>query len=209
MEEPLGKAVGNSLEVVEAVNTLKGNGPEDFTELCIFLSSVMLKLTGIVSNVEEGRLKTNEVLESGKSLEKFREFIRAQGGNIEYIDKTNKFDSSTYSYKMISPKNGYIEAIDAEKIGICSLMSGAGRETKESAINYSAGIIIYKKTGNKVEEGEILGMVYTDKVGIEEELREMFMDSYIFSDSPVSRKETIIGLVDESGFTDLRRKLGN
>jgi|LGOV01.1.fsa_nt_gb pyrimidine-nucleoside phosphorylase len=209
MEEPLGKAVGNSLEVIEAVNTLKGNGPEDFTELCIFLNSVMLKLTGIVSNIEEGRLKTNEVLESGKSLEKFREFISSQGGNIEYIDETNKFNSSTYSYGMVSPEDGYIEAIDAEKIGICSLMSGAGRETKESEINYSAGIFLCKKTGNQVKKGELLGTVYTDSNGIEEELRAMFMDSYIFSDSPVSRKETIIGLVDESGFTDLRRKVVN
>jgi pyrimidine-nucleoside phosphorylase len=209
MEEPLGKAVGNSLEVIEAVNTLKGNGPEDFTELCIFLNSVMLKLTGIVSNIEKGRLKTNEVLESGKSLEKFREFISSQGGNIEYIDETNKFNSSTYSYGMVSPEDGYIEAIDAEKIGICSLMSGAGRETKESEINYSAGIFLCKKTGNQVKKGELLGTVYTDSNGIEEELRDMFMDSYIFSDSPVSRKETIIGLVDESGFTDLRRKVVN
>ncbi len=209
MEEPLGKAVGNSLEVIEAVNTMKGNGPEDFTELCIFLNSVMLKLTGIVSNIEEGRLKTNEVLESGKSLEKFREFISSQGGNIEYIDETNKFNSSTYSYGMVSPEDGYIEAIDAEKIGICSLMSGAGRETKESEINYSAGIFLCKKTGNQVKKGELLGTVYTDRNGIEEELRDMFMDSYIFSDSPVSRKETIIGLVDELGFTDLRRKVVN
>lgn len=209
MEEPLGKAVGNSLEVIEAVNTLKGNGPEDFTELCIFLNSVMLKLTGIVSNIEEGKLKTNEVLESGKSLEKFREFISSQGGNVKYIDETNKFNSSKYSYEMISPEDGYIEAIDAEKIGICSLMSGAGRETKESEINYSAGILLCKKTGNQVEKGELLGTVYTDSNGIEEELRDMFMDSYIFCGSPVSRKETIIGLVDETGFTDLRRKVVN
>jgi pyrimidine-nucleoside phosphorylase len=209
MEEPLGKAVGNSLEVIEAVNTLKSNGPEDFTELCIFLNSVMLKLTGIVSNIEEGKLKTNKVLESGKSLEKFREFISSQGGNVKYIDETNKFNSSKYSYEMISPEDGYIEAIDAEKIGICSLMSGAGRETKESEINYSAGILFCKKTGNQVEKGELLGTVYTDSNGIEEELRDMFMDSYIFSGSPVSRKETIIGLVDETGFTDLRRKVVN
>ncbi len=110
---------------------------------------------------------------------------------------------------MVSPEDGYIEAIDAEKIGICSLMSGAGRETKESEINYSAGIFLCKKTGNQVKKGELLGTVYTDSNGIEEELRAMFMDSYIFSDSPVSRKETIIGLVDESGFTDLRRKVVN
>lgn len=209
MEEPLGNAIGNSLEVIEAVNTLKGNGPEDFTELCIFLNSVMLKLTGMAASIEEGESKTKEVLESGRALKKFREFISAQGGDTGYIDETDKFGSSKYSYEMVSPDDGYIEAIDAEKIGICSLMSGAGRETKESDIDSSAGILLSRKTGSKVKKGELLGVVYTDKDGIEDELRDMFMDAYRFSNSQVSRNETIIGLVDKSGFTDLRRQVGN
>lgn len=205
MEEPLGLAVGNSIEVIEAIDTLKGNGPEDFTELCIFLNSVILKLTGIVSNIEEGKLKTNEVIESGKAFEKFREFISAQNGDIEYINEPNKFTSSIYSYEIKSAKDGYIKAIDAEKIGLCSLMSGAGRETKESNISYSSGILLKKKTGDKVSKGDLLGTIYTDKEGIENELKTMFIESYTFNTSPVSKKETIIGLVDEYGFTDLRR----
>ncbi|SHI70025.1 thymidine phosphorylase [Dethiosulfatibacter aminovorans DSM 17477] len=209
MEEPLGMAVGNSLEVIEAVNTLKGNGPGDFTELCIFLNSAMLKLTGIVSDIEDGKSMTMEALESGSALHKFREFVSAQGGDVSYIDETDRFESTKYSYEMICPKDGYIEAIDAEKIGICSLMTGAGRETKESDISYSAGILLHKKTGSRVEKGEILGVIYTDREGIEGELRDMFMSSYKFSSSPTKKKETIIGLVDQAGFTDLRRQVGN
>ncbi len=206
MEEPLGKAVGNSLEVMEAVDTLKGIGPEDFTELCIFLNSVMLKLTGIVSTLEEGREKTREALESGKAFEKFKEFISAQGGNIEYIDNMEKFETSQYSYEITSPADGYIQTIDAEKIGICSLMSGAGRETKESDIDYSAGILLCKKTGSPVKKGELLGTIHTNKDGIEDQTRDMFLAAYKFSHDTVSANEIIIGLVDESGFTDLRKK---
>jgi pyrimidine-nucleoside phosphorylase len=207
MEEPLGYAVGNSLEVIEAVHTLTEKGPDDFTELCVFLNAAILKITEKHSTIEEGIETTKALLSSGIPFEKFKEFVNAQKGDASYIEDLSKFESSKYKYEVRSSSSGYIASIDAEKIGLCSLMAGAGRETKEESIDYSAGIILTKKTGDKLEKDDIIGFIYTNKENMEQKLSEFFIEAIEVSNNPVKKQDVIIGLVDKNGFTDLRKRV--
>ena len=205
MEEPLGFAVGNSLEVIEAVNTLKNEGPEDFTTLCVFLNAAMLKLAGISDTLEAGLEKTRALLTTDEPFLKFVDFIYAQKGDTTYIKDLTKFEKSKYAYKVISTSEGYIKAIDAEKIGLCSLVAGAGRATKEEEIDYTAGIILHKKVGDRVEFGDSLGVIYTNKSDEKEALTESFYEAFGFSSEPVKKNNVIIGMVDGHGFIDMRK----
>jgi pyrimidine-nucleoside phosphorylase len=205
MEEPLGFAVGNSLEVIEAVNTLKNEGPEDFTTLCVFLNAAMLKLAGICDSLEAGLEKTRAILKTEAPFLKFVDFIYAQKGDITYIKDLTKFEKSKYAYKVISTSEGYIKAIDAEKIGLCSLVAGAGRATKEEEIDYTAGIMLHKKVGDQVKFGDSLGVIYTNKSDEKESLTESFYEAFGFSSNPVKKNNVIIGMVDGHGFIDMRK----
>lgn len=205
MEEPLGYAIGNSLEVIEAVNTLKNEGPEDFTTLCVFLNAAMLKLAGICDSLEDGLEKTEALLKTDKPFLKFVDFVYAQKGDTSYIKDLSKFEKSKYAYKVISMSDGYISAIDAEKIGLCSLVAGAGRATKEESIDYTAGIILHKKVGDKVQFGDSLGVIYTNKSNEKEALTESFYGAFEFSTEPVRKNNVIIGMVDGHGFIDMRK----
>lgn len=206
MEEPLGFAVGNSLEVIEAVNTLKNEGPEDFTTLCVFLNAAMLKLAGICDSIEAGLDKTRALLKTEEPLLKFIDFVYAQKGDITYIEDLTKFEKSKYAYKVISTSDGYIKSIDAEKIGLCSLVSGAGRETKDEEIDYTAGIKLHKKVGDQVKFGDSLGVIYTNKSDEKESLTESFYEAFGFSTEPVKKNNVIIGMVDSQGFVDMRKR---
>ena len=161
MDRPLGFAIGNSLEVIEAVETLKGHGPEDFTEVCLTLAAHMLSLAG-KGSVEECVTLAKETIANGSALCKLIEVVKAQDGNYRLIEDTSKFKKAKYSHGVKSVKRGYILNADTEKYGLASLALGAGRNTAEDEIDYSAGIMLSKKTGDFVEEGEIIATLYSN-----------------------------------------------
>ena len=147
MDEPLGYAIGNSLEVKEAIEILKGGGPEDLKELCVTLGSYMLLLAKNVKTVEEGKEKIKNIIYTGKAFETFKILVKEQGGNVNCVENINLLPQARYIYELKSDKTGYINRIRAEQVGLASLALGAGRETKDSIIDPSVGIILNKKSG--------------------------------------------------------------
>lgn len=176
MEEPLGKNIGNSLEVKEAIEILNGKGPEDLREVSIEIASYMLMMC-TEKNLDEIREDVIKCIDSGKALERFKEMVRLQGGNEDYISNPELFPKAKYEDYVYADYAGYISQMDAETIGIVSGKLGAGREKKEDEIDYTAGIILNKKIGDYVEKGEILATLYSSKVSDMEELKEIFKEA--------------------------------
>lgn len=197
MNQPLGKAVGNSLEVIEAIETLKGNGPEDITQLAVFLSGIMIYLGGLAQNPQEGETMAREALNSGKALEKMKEFIKAQGGNEKVTEDYDLFPQAKYKLELRAEQSGYISQIKARVIGLASQHTGAGRMTKDEKIDLSAGIYLNKKVGDEVEEGELLATFYGNseekvKAAIKE-AEKAFVISHKKADKPILIKK-VLGL---------------
>lgn len=162
MDQPLGFAVGNALEVEEAINTLKGKGPKDLLELCLVLGSNMVVLAKKAASTEEAREMLMETITSGKALQKLKEFVAAQGGDTACIDDTSKFPKAKYVIPVPSTKEGYITKIHAQNIGIIAMELGAGRATKEDAIDLAVGLVLNKKRGDKVNVGEPLAYIHAN-----------------------------------------------
>lgn len=160
MNQPLGKAVGNSIEVIEAIETLKGRGPDDITQLSIELATHMIMVGDMETDYDKAKHKVNEVLYSGTALCKLRQFIQAQGGDTEVIDNYDLFGVMSNGIDIICGQNGYVSRINAGIIGHASQLSGAGRATKDDVIDMTAGIIIHKKVGASVAKGDVLATVY-------------------------------------------------
>ena len=177
MNEPIGNTVGNSLEVIEAIQTLKGNGPKDFLELCIDISSVMLQLEFVDKSVDECRKMALGSIENGTALNKFRELVFMQDGDVECIDDTNKFPKSKYSLEVKANMSGQITKMDSEKIGKTACLLGAGRQSLNDKINHSAGIFINKKTDSYISKSDVLAVLYTDKKEILDFPKEYYLDS--------------------------------
>lgn len=181
MDIPLGNNIGNSLEVIEAVNTLKGHGPADFTEVCLNLAGNMLYLAGI-GTIEECIEKAKAAIADGSALERLAAMVEAQGGDPEYIRNTEKFEKATHTFDVTAEKGGYIVSMDTESCGIASSMLGAGRETIDSALDFTAGIIIHKKTGAKVEKGDVLATMYTTKPELFEAAVKRYQNAIVIAD---------------------------
>lgn len=160
MDQPLGFSIGNALEVIEAIETLKGNGPKDLVELVLTLGSNMLLLAKKVNSFEEGKNLLSEKIKNGEGLEKFRQFIKYQGGDDSCIDDSSVLDTAKIKRQVIANKSGIVTKIHAERVGIIAMELGAGRATKDDNIDLSVGIVLNKKRGDKVEKGEILATVY-------------------------------------------------
>ncbi len=184
MDEPLGLAVGNSLEVKEAVLTLKGQGPKDFVELVTGAGAIMLEQAHIASSYEEGRKMIEANIANGKGFEKLKELFKAQGGDTSYLDDLDKFEKAKYVISIKSEESGYIKRIDSLSIGIGAMKLGAGRATMDDKIDNAAGIILKKKVGDRVEKGEELAKAYTNKEGIEDVLRDI-RSAFLYSDTPI------------------------
>ncbi len=176
MEEPLGKNIGNALEVKEAIEILNGKGPEDLREVCIEIASHMLMMC-TEKNLDVIRKEVIECIDSGKALERFKEMVYMQGGNVEYISNPDLFPEAKFEDNVFSEFSGYISKMDAEQIGIVSVKLGAGREKKDDEIDYTAGIVLNKKIGDFVEKGDILATLYSSKVEDMEELKEKFKET--------------------------------
>ena len=190
MDIPLGKNIGNSLEIKEVIETLKGNGPKDLTEICIKLSANMLYLAskGSLQDCEE---MAKNAIKTGVALEKLIEMVEAQGGNIELIKNPQNFEKAKFTKEIISQKEGYIVKIDTEGLGISSTMLGAGRETKDSDIDFSAGIILEKKVGDFVKKGDILAYMFTSSENRIKAAEEKFLNSLYFGND-LPKKEPLI-----------------
>lgn len=161
MDRPLGYAIGNSLEVIEAVETLNGRGPQDFTEVCLTLAAYMLSLAG-KGSVEDCKRLAEQAIADGSALNMFKQTVKAQGGNVKLIENVENFKKAKYSHAVKSAVSGYICQVNTEAYGLASLALGAGRNTIEDQIDYSAGIMLRRKTGDYVQAGEELATLYAN-----------------------------------------------
>ena len=179
MDQPLGYAIGNSLEVIEAIELLKGNGPKDLLELTLTIGSNMLLCAKMAESEEEARRMLMESIENGKGLEKLKDFVKAQGGDISPIDDYSKFPQAKYVEKVISPVDGYITKIHAEAFGLIAMELGAGRATKESEIDLAVGIVLNKKRGEKVNKGDVLAYIHSNSEEKIEKARKSILENIV------------------------------
>lgn len=194
MDIPLGNAIGNSLEVIEAIETLKGKGPADLTNICIELAANMLFVSQNGS-FEQCETMAKDALASGKALEKFKDMVRVQGGDINCCNDYNIFGKAKYSFEVTSTQNGYISHMNTESLGIASVILGAGRETKESSIDFEAGIILTSKTGDYVEKGDTIATLYTNDESKISKANEMFLNALQYCDNKPIRPKQIYARV--------------
>ena len=162
MDEPLGKAVGNNLEVKEAIHFLKGDMPQDLKEVVLELGAYMIRLAGLGENLEENKKQMLENIQNGKAFNKLKQMVQNQGGDISYLENTDKFEKAQFTEEILASQNGYIQEINAEEIGKVACNLGAGRIKKEDNIDYAVGIELDKKVGTKVQKGEILGKIHAN-----------------------------------------------
>lgn len=195
MDVPLGKAIGNSLEVIEAVETLKGEGPEDLTEICIDIAANMLYMAG-KGTVKECEALAKKAIADGSALQTLVKMVHAQGGNEKLLLDTSLFKKAAYDYEVKAPKTGYIEHVDTESYGMASLALGAGRAKKEDSIDYSAGITLEKKTGDFVKEGDVIAVLHTNKPESVKEAEERILKATEISSEPVEKKPIILGRIE-------------
>ncbi len=200
MDQPLGSAVGNNLEVIEAVEVLEGSGPEDLIKECTELASAMLIAGGKAETLEEAGVLVDQVIRDGTALEKFKAMVDNQGGDLSYIEDTDKFPKAKFTLEGRAQKSAYVSRINAEEIGKCSLLLGAGRERTEDTIDPMVGLKIFKKVSDRVEEGDLLFKIYAN--GEVEGRRALVkaMDAYTFSRSrPHVRKNPVYCYVSKEG----------
>ena len=193
MDEPLGYAVGNSLEVIEAIEFLNGNIIEDVKEVVLELGANMLKLAGIGEDIEQNKEILMKNIKNGKAFEKFKELVQMQGGDITYLEDVEKFQKAKYIEYVYSEEKGYIRKIDAKEIGkiVCEL--GAGRIEKEDEIDYSVGLILRKKVSDKVAKGEEIAYIYandTEKLGI---AKQKLLKNIKISEEKVEKPKIVLG----------------
>src|SRR5699024_3626970 len=181
MSQPLGRAIGNGLEVKEAIETLRGEGPEDLTELVLTLGSQMVVLAKKAENLDEAREKLQEVIQNGKALEKFKVFLENQGGDGSVVDDVSKLPQAQHTFDVKAKKSGYVSNIVADEIGVASMLLGAGRATKDDIIDLAVGLVLNKKVGDKVEEGESLVTIYANQEDIKD-VEEKILNNIDISD---------------------------
>ena len=195
MNQPLGKAVGNSLEVIEACETLKGRGPKDLEELCLGLGTIILQQAHVVDNKETGIKMLKEKINDGSAFIKLKQLVEYEGGDSTYLDNYNKFKQAKYSIPLYSNKKGYIHKIEALNVGECAMHLGAGRATKDDIIDMSAGILLNKKVGDYVDNDELLLTCYTDKENGDDIINEL-LNAFEIKDNPVHNQKIIYKVID-------------
>lgn len=195
MNQPLGYAIGNALEIMEVSQTLQNAGPADLTRISLELAARMIFLGGVASTLEEAREVAQRKLLDGSGYRKFKEVIEAQGGNSQVLDRFDLLPNATGAMEITSPRGGYVSAIDAEEIGLASTMIGAGRDTKEDAIDPAVGVILEVKVGQKVEPGGVLCRLYYTKEDRLDEAAERVEDAFRISASAPEPRELILEVV--------------
>jgi pyrimidine-nucleoside phosphorylase len=187
MNQPLGFAVGNSLEVIEAIETLQDKGPEDFLEHCLHVSAHMLVLGKRAKDLAAGRARAEKSIADGSAFEKFRVLVEAQGGDVSYADDTSRFRRAEYVEVVDSPRNGYVAQIQARSVGEASVALGAGRARKSDPIDHTVGFIIQHKVGDRVEKGASLFTIHANDREKLAEARDAVLSAHAFSEEPVER----------------------
>ncbi|MCR5113591.1 MAG: pyrimidine-nucleoside phosphorylase [Acholeplasmatales bacterium] len=184
MDEPLGCAIGNSLEVIEAINTLNGKGPKDFTELCLAFAGEILVGAKLAKTDEEGQKMALDAINSGRALSKLKELVRAQGGDVSYIDDPSKFALGKNVIEVKAETNGYVTHMDALGLGVASSHLGAGREKITDDVDHSTGIVVKKKVGDKISKGDTLAVIYSNFSDNESVIGEV-KNSFVIGDEKV------------------------
>jgi pyrimidine-nucleoside phosphorylase len=185
MNQPLGNAVGNTLEVVEAIETLCGGGPEDFREHCLHVAAYMLVLGKRASDLHEGRQLAEWAIIEDRAIEKFRALVEAQGGEVDYVDEPEKLPKARLIEVVESPKSGYLRQVQARVIGEAAVSLGAGRTRKEDPVDHAVGFVIHHKVGDKVEKGQPLFTVHANDEKLLVQARQAGLDAHLWSDEPV------------------------
>lgn len=179
MSQPLGFAIGNALEVKEAIETLQGKGPKDLTELVLTLGSQMVILAGKAKTTEEAKEMLLDAINSGKALAKFKDFLTNQGGDASIVDDLTKLPQAKYKIELPAKQSGYISRMVADEIGVASMILGAGRATKEDVIDLAVGLVLHKKVGDKVEEGESILTIYSNRENVEDVKQKLYDNIFI------------------------------
>lgn len=181
MQEPLGYAIGNALEVKEAIDILKGEGPDDLREISLLLAAQMTVLAGKADSIEEATALLIDAIDSGAALEKFKMFIENQGGNPDIVDNPELLPQAKFKYEVPAEHDGYVTSIGAEGLGVASSMLGAGRAVKDDVIDLAVGIVIHKKVGDKVVSGESLATIYANQKDVQN-VKQKVLDNYTIGD---------------------------
>lgn len=197
MDQPLGIAVGNSVEVQEAIATLHGNGPKDFTDVVFALGGKMLQLGGACNSQEEAEKMMQEVIDNGKALDKLAEFVRAQGGDDHFVYHPEDFPKTSITLEVPATQDGYVKRILAENIGIACMSLGGGRETKESEIDLTVGIMMREKIGAKVEKGQTIATIYANDEEKAKKACQMIQEAYEYSSEAVEVTSVIKAVITE------------
>lgn len=196
MDQPLGNAVGNSIEVIEAIDTLKGNGPKDFTELCYNICAEMLTVSDVFTTKEEALIKIDEIVKSGTALEKLKQMINYQHGNIDVINNYSIFGNAREIIEVKSEKSGYVKTIDTSDIGVSAMLLGAGREKITDVIDSVVGLMTYAKKGDYINKGDIIGKVYTNGKNTDKAI-EMLRNAYKLTNEKIEKENIILDIIGE------------
>jgi pyrimidine-nucleoside phosphorylase len=191
MDQPLGSMIGNALEVVEVVEVLRGEGPEDLRQLCLELAGWMLHLGGVSATVEDGKRQSEKLISSGKALDKFRQMVELQGGDPRAIDDPGKLPQAQHTMTISSPRGGYLASLKCEQIGTACVVLGGGRERKEDSVDPAVGIVLHKKIGDAVSTGELLATIHYNSEARAQRACELLEESYQIADSPVEKRPLI------------------
>ncbi|MFT4143947.1 MAG: pyrimidine-nucleoside phosphorylase [Mobilitalea sp.] len=195
MNQPLGYAIGNSLEVIEAIDTLRGEGPADLLEVSITLASYMLLGAGRAENIEEAKDLLKKTIEDKSALNKFAEFIKAQGGETDRIFNTELFEKAAIKEEVLAPVDGYVTCIHTDELGMSSLILGGGRETKESQIDLSVGLKIHKKLGEQIKKGDSLATLYANDKSKLAEAKNRLLDAYVIEQQKPEDSKYVYAIV--------------
>jgi len=192
MDQPLGRMIGNALEVVEVVEVLRGEGPEDLRQLCIELAGWMLHLGGVADEVEDGKTQSEKLIASGKGLDRFRQMVELQGGDPRVVDDAKKLPQARHKTIVSSPKNGYLASLQCEQVGTACVILGGGRERKEDSVDPAVGIVLHKKVGDAVSVGETLATIHYNAETRAARAQQLLEASYQIADLPVREKRPLI-----------------
>jgi len=192
MDQPLGCMIGNALEVVEVVEVLRGEGPDDLRQLCLELGGWMLHLGGVAGTVAEGRRQSEKLIASGKAFDRFRQLVELQGGDPRVIDDPKKLPQARHTMIVSSPKNGYLTSLQCEQVGTACVILGGGRERKEDSVDPAVGIVLHKKVGDAVAPGEALATIYYNAETRALRARQLLEESFQIAASPSREKRPLI-----------------
>jgi pyrimidine-nucleoside phosphorylase len=199
MDQPLGNMIGNALEVVEVIDILSGTGPEDLRELCLELAAWMLHLGGVAKTVADGKLQSAQLISSGRALEKLRQMVELQGGDARVVDDTKRLPQARHTTEVTSKNAGYLTSMQCEQIGTACVILGGGRERKEDSVDPAVGIVLHKKVGGRVQQGEPLATIHYNAEPKAERARQLIEQSCTIGDAAPATRPLVHRIIGQSG----------